>query len=212
MNQALDIKPFTLGDWMTNCYILTAPSGRCWVIDAGFHPQPMLQYIESQQLTPEKIILTHAHIDHIAGLTRLHEAYRDAPILIHEAEQAFLTDPMLNLSAALAEPITAPEPTMLLHAGNTLELDGHHFEVRHTPGHSPGGITLYCAEQNLAIVGDALFAGAIGRTDFPTSDHDTLINAIKTQLMSLPDDTQVLPGHGPATTIGQERAANPFLR
>jgi glyoxylase-like metal-dependent hydrolase (beta-lactamase superfamily II) len=211
MSDALTIKTFTLGDWMTNCYVLAAGS-RCWIIDAGFQPRLMLQYIQKNNLTPEKIILTHAHVDHIGGLTQVSAAHPNAPILIHEAEQQFPTDPMLNLSAALAEEIVAPEPTQLLTVGQMLELNGHHFEVRHTPGHSPGGITLYCAEQRLALVGDALFAAGIGRTDFPTADHKTLIDSIKNQLMALPDDTRVLPGHGPATTIGEERANNPFLQ
>ena len=93
-----------------------------------------------------------------------------------------------------------------------MELGDLAFEIRHTPGHSPGGITLYDASHRVALVGDTLFAGSIGRTDFPTSDHDQLIQAITMQLLTLPDDTQVLCGHGPPTTIGQERLSNPFLR
>jgi len=211
MADYLTIETFTLGDWMTNCYVVTA-GGACWIVDAGFSPKSMLDYVRDQGVTPELIVLTHAHVDHIGGLGQVQRAYPEAPILIHEAEAAFATDPMLNLSAALSEQIVAPEPTRLLQAGEVLSLAGHDFEVRHTPGHSPGGIALYCQKQGVALVGDALFAGGIGRTDFPTSDHATLIKAIKTQLMSLPDETRVLPGHGPATIIGQERATNPFLQ
>jgi glyoxylase-like metal-dependent hydrolase (beta-lactamase superfamily II) len=212
MSNDLTIKAFTLGEWMTNCYIVAAPSGACWIVDAGFNPRMMLDYVREQSLSPQMIILTHAHVDHIGGLDQIHRAHPEAPILIHRAEREFLTDPMLNLSAVLASEVVAPEPTRLLEAGESLELAGHAFEVRHTPGHSPGGITLYEPSEKVALVGDALFAGGIGRTDFPTADHDTLIQAIKRELLSLPDDTRVLPGHGPATTIGDERATNPFLR
>jgi glyoxylase-like metal-dependent hydrolase (beta-lactamase superfamily II) len=212
MPDDLQIQCFTLGDWMTNCYLVVAPSGHCWIVDAGFRPAPMLEAISDQNLTPQCIILTHAHVDHIAGLSQVHQAYPKVPMLIHAAERAFLTDPMLNLSAALADEIIAPEATNTLQAGQTLSLDDFTFEIRHTPGHSPGGITLYDGKQGVALVGDALFAGGIGRTDFPTSDHNTLINAIESQLMSLPDQTRVLPGHGPETTIGQERVTNPFLQ
>jgi glyoxylase-like metal-dependent hydrolase (beta-lactamase superfamily II) len=212
MSNALHIETFPLGEWMTNCYVVAAASGDCWIVDTGFSPRPMLEAIERQGLTPRRILLTHAHVDHIGGLAQVQQAYPDLPIFIHEAEQAFPTDPMLNLSAALTEEIVAPEPTGILQHGQTLELDSYSFEVRHTPGHSPGGITLYCQQQGVALVGDALFAGGIGRTDFPTSDHATLIEAIKTQLMTLPDETRVLPGHGPETTIGHERNTNPFLQ
>ena len=219
----IHIETFCLGDWMTNCYVVHPPESRetqpdrdrapggCWLIDAGFNPQVMIRYIQDRQLTPEKMILTHAHVDHIAGLQDIRQAWPDIPILIHEAERDFLADAALNLSIALADPVVAPEATDTLAHGQTFDLAGIGFEIRHTPGHSPGGITLYQPDAKVALVGDALFAGSIGRTDFPTSDHHTLIAAIKAQLLSLPDDTRVLSGHGPETTIGHERASNPFL-
>ncbi len=209
----LVVRGFPLGDWQTNCFVVHAKAGRdCWIIDAGFEPQPLIDYIQQQQLTPRLIVQTHAHVDHIAGLAALRALWLDTPILIHEAERDFLTDPMLNLSIALADPIVAPPADRLLQHGEELELDGLTFTIRHTPGHSPGGITLYCPAAGVALVGDALFAGSIGRTDFPTSDHQTLMDAIHNQLLTLPDDTHILPGHGPASTIGQERRTNPFLR
>ncbi len=212
MAPPLHYKRFCLGQWATNCYVVWVDSQRCWIVDAGFEPDPMVRYIQSHQLEPQQIILTHAHVDHIAGLDAIRSLWPRLPILIHAAEQDFLTEPMLNLSAALDVPVVAPAATASLDHGHRLELDGVSFEVRHTPGHSPGGITLYQADVSLALVGDALFAGGIGRTDFPTSDHATLIQSIQSQLYSLPDDTRVLTGHGPQTSIGRERTTNPFVR
>lgn len=225
----LKIERFALGDWQTNCYVVypihprTRETGGafeggasgggppCWIVDAGFNPQPMIQFIKSHGLEPQRVVLTHAHVDHIGGLAQVKQAWPDLPVLIHEAERTFLEDPTLNLSAFLDEPLYAPPATGTIRHGDVLELDELAFEVRHTPGHSPGGVTLYQAKAGVALVGDALFAGSIGRTDFPTSDHDALIRSIHQQLLTLPDGTRVLPGHGPATTIGRERASNPYL-
>ena len=206
----LKIQTFILGQWQTNCFVLSVGND-CWIVDAGFDPEPMLDAIDEQGLTVKQVVLTHAHLDHIAGLHTVRHRYPDVPILVHADEEEFLTDTRLNLSAAIIDPVVAPEATGLLHHGETLELNGVSFEVRHTPGHSPGGITLVQPHHSVAIVGDTLFAGSIGRFDFPTSDGPRLMQSISEQLMTLPDDTQVLPGHGPSTTIGQERASNPYL-
>jgi glyoxylase-like metal-dependent hydrolase (beta-lactamase superfamily II) len=207
---SLKIQTFTLGQWQTNCFVLSVDKA-CWIVDAGFDPEPMLDAIDEQGLTVEKVVLTHAHLDHIAGLHTVRHRYPDVPIYVHADEQDFLTDTRLNLSAAIIDPVVAPEATDLMHHGEQLELNGVTFDIRHTPGHSPGGITLVQADNNLAIVGDTLFAGSIGRFDFPTSDGPRLMQSINEQLMSLPDDTRVWPGHGPATTVGYERANNPYL-
>ena len=224
----LTIKCFTLGPWMTNCYVLhrtpaeAKPGARkadrgqpvagapCWIVDAGFAPAPLIQYLKDRRLQPAKVIITHAHLDHIAGLFEIQQEFPGIEILIHAAEKDFLTDPELNLSAAMDEEVVAPPATGLLEHGQVLALEGVPFEVRHTPGHSPGGISLIQAQAAVALVGDALFAGSVGRTDFPGSDHQTLIDSIRTQLFTLPDATQVLSGHGPPTTIGQEKRHNPY--
>ncbi len=208
----LTIKTFCLGDWMTNCYVVHTRGGsNCWIIDCGFEPQSMLDYIGSHELHPQQVILTHAHVDHIAGLETLRTAWPNVPILVHPAEQSALTDPIGNLSAALAEPVIAPAATGTIDSSGQLKLADTAFEVRHTPGHSPGGITLYSANEQVAFVGDVLFAGSIGRHDFPGCSLGQLIKSIRRQLMTLPDETRVFPGHGMETSIGRERMENPFI-
>ena len=207
----LRIETFCLGEWMTNCYVV-AVGDRCWIVDAGFAPEPMLQFVEQHQLAVDKIVLTHAHVDHVGGLAETAERFPGTAILIHAAERDFPANPELNLSAFIAMPIQAPEPTGTVEHGQRLDLNGCAFEVRHTPGHSPGGITLYQADHAVALVGDTLFDGSIGRHDFPTSNFADLESSIREQLYTLPDDTRVLPGHMAETTIGKEKATNPFVR
>lgn len=208
----LSIDTFTLGTYQTNCYVVSRPGGNAWLIDVGQHPQPMFDHVEQAGLTVEKIILTHAHVDHVAGLAEATQRYPGVPIYIHDAERDFPGDASLNLSIYIAQPLVAPDPTDTLAHGDTLELDGITFEVRHTPGHSPGGITLYQPDHAVALVGDTLFANSIGRFDFPTSDGPLLMRSIHEQLLTLPDDTRVLPGHNAETTVGHERTHNQYLR
>lgn len=202
---------FTLGPFQTNCYVVEH-AGDCWFIDASFGPGPMVAHARSRGLAPRALIFTHAHADHIAGAGEIVRAFPGLGVMIHRAEERWLTDAGENLSAGMGMPITAPPATRLLEDGEVLTLAGQAWKVIHTPGHSPGGITLFQAEEGLAIVGDALFAGSIGRTDFPGSDFATLERSIRTRLYTLPEATRVLAGHGPATTIGRERLSNPFVR
>ncbi len=207
------VEGFTLGPFETNCYVIRVPGhAGCWIIDAGFDPGVLIDRVRELGLPPEALILTHAHADHMAGVGEVRAAFREVPILIHAAERDWLGEPVLNLSEAYGVPVTAPGPDRLLEAGQELSLGPSRWRVLHTPGHSPGGITLHGAEAGIAMVGDALFAGSIGRADLPGGDIETLARSIREQLYTLPDSTVIHPGHGPASTIGRERRTNPFIR
>ncbi|HHN78942.1 MAG TPA: MBL fold metallo-hydrolase [Phycisphaerales bacterium] len=211
------IETFSLGPYQTNCYIVRGiprdgEQEKCWVADVGFEPEPMLDRLETLGLIPEAFILTHAHLDHIAGLFEARRRFPGIPIWIHEAEKDWLTDDRQNLSAFSPTPVTAPPADRLLRENDNLHLAGQTWRVLHTPGHSPGGISLYCDAAGVCLCGDAIFNGSIGRTDFPGSDFDTLAASIRSKLYALPDDTVLYPGHGPTTTVGAEKRSNPFVR
>ena len=214
----LNIETFVEPTFGENAFVVSTADERGetagWVIDPSFPPQvdQLLKYIREQSIGIEKIILTHGHADHIAGLDRVHQAHPQVRVLIGQGDRSMLADANENLSAPFGMPLelSTPadgdlEPGMLLTLGQTA------WQVLDTSGHSPGGRSLYCAPAGLVIVGDALFAGSIGRTDFPGSNHRQLISNIRRHLLTLPDDTAVYSGHGPVTFIGNERKSNPFL-
>ena len=203
-----------LGPFETNCYLVYVPGtgNPCWIVDASFEPGAMVDRVRALGLKPAALLLTHAHVDHIAGVDEILDAFPGTPVLIHPAEKGWLGNPMLNLSAGAGVRITARGPDRLLEEGQELELSGTRWKVLHTPGHSPGGVTFYNPVQNAALVGDALFAGSIGRTDFPGSDHEQLAGSIRRNLYTLPESTTIYPGHGPTSTIGREKRSNPFVR
>ena len=198
--------------WQTNSYVISAEgTDKCWIIDAGFEPQAMIDDIKENQLKPEFLIFTHAHLDHIAGTSALLEAFPGLKTGIAAEEAGFLTDPQKNLSAMSGMNITAPEADFILEDGQEIILNDAVFRVITTPGHSPGGICFYQKEAALLFCGDTLFHGSVGRYDFPGSDGRTLFKSIKEKLLILPEETRAFPGHGGETTIGSEKKHNPFL-
>ena len=210
---ATRIEAFALGDLATNAYLLhRGPGHPATVIDPGQRPGPLLSRIATLGLTVERVVLTHAHADHIAGLAELRDLHPGCAIEVHAAEASYLQDPEHNLSAWIGMPLVAPAATGHLTPapGSTTRMAGLDWHVLPTPGHSPGGLSFHQPEFGVAIVGDTLFAGGLGRTDFPHSDPAAFAASVRL-LLTLPDATRVLPGHGPETTIGRERVTNPHL-
>jgi glyoxylase-like metal-dependent hydrolase (beta-lactamase superfamily II) len=173
--------------------------------------QPLLKFLERGKLTPAAVILTHGHIDHIAGVEALRKKFPSILIYIHKLDAEMLGDTNVNLSILTGSPFAAGKADYLIDEEDTIDKAGIRLRVIHTPGHTPGGICLYSEKDGIIFVGDTLFAGSIGRTDFPNGDMKKLIEGIKHKLLVLPDDTVVYPGHGPETTIGREKTDNPFL-
>lgn len=206
----LTLRCFPLGPLQANCYLLS--DGRAAVlVDPGDEPERLLAVLRAEGLTLEAIWLTHAHFDHVGAVEGITQAI-DVPVYLHPADQPLYAQ--ARLAAArwgipLVQPTKPPTP---LAAGGTLSFGGAAVECRYTPGHAPGHIAFYIPALNSVIAGDALFAGSIGRTDLPGGNYGQLIASIERELLTLPDDTVVYPGHGPATTIGQERRNNPFLQ
>jgi hydroxyacylglutathione hydrolase len=211
---AIRLHAFELGRCATNAYVVAPETGggdMCWIVDPGEGPEPLLRFLQGSSLQPAAIVCTHAHADHIAGIDRVRAVVGPVPILAHALEASWFEDPMLNLSQFIGEPVSVSGPTGSLQDGQALQLGPLSWRVLHTPGHSPGSVTLWCPEEKVALVGDTLFRDSIGRIDFPTSDPDAMRDSLHRVLMGLPDDTRVFPGHGPDTTIGRERRSNPFL-
>ncbi len=198
-----------LGPLGTNCYLAwDNGSLEAVVIDPGGEPERVIAALSERRLRVVAIINTHGHGDHIAA-NREVKAATGAPILIHQADAPMLEDPELNLSALYGLPVTSPPADGFLVPGGKVAVGAVEFEVLHTPGHTPGGVSLYGA--GVVFTGDALFACSVGRWDLPGGDEDLLIGAIRERLLTLPGETVVLSGHGQNTTIGEEQACNPFL-
>lgn len=199
-------------EFMTNCFILgDEQTHQAIIIDPGGDADKILKQVGSMGLNVTAIVNTHAHVDHIGAMREIKEA-TGAQIMMHKDELPLLqaASRMGRLFGIRIE--QPPDPDKYLSEGEEISLgNGISLSVLETPGHSPGGISLVTKDKKLCFAGDSLFAGSIGRTDLPGGDYHTLISSIKTKLLPLGDDVKVLPGHGPATTVGAERRYNPFL-
>ncbi|WP_030484180.1 MBL fold metallo-hydrolase [Nocardioides aequoreus] len=219
------IAGFPAGPWGTNCYVAaTGPGSECVVIDPGKDAAAgVAQVVREQRLKPVAVLVTHGHVDHMWCVAPVAGAY-DATAWIHPDDRHLLTDPMAGISPETAgmllggdHEFVEPDDVAELSDGQRLQLAGLDFVVDHTPGHTQGSVTFRSPyeQQEVSEVmfsGDLLFAGSIGRTDLPGGDHPTMLRSLREKVLTLPDDIVVLPGHGEQTSIGQERATNPFLR
>ncbi len=212
-NTEMKILCLPVGPLQANCYLVADNDGRAGVIDPGGDPDKIISAIEREGWVPEAVINTHNHIDHVAANRKIMEHYR-IPLLIHRADAPGLRDPNLNLSALGFGRLDSPPPDRELDDGDEISLGSLRLQVLATPGHSPGSISLLCPAGNgpgVVFTGDTLFAGSVGRTDFPGGSLDRLVSSIRDRLLILPDDTVVLPGHGERSTIGEEKRGNFFL-
>lgn len=198
-----------------NSYIVHAEGQtEAVVIDPGFEPEPIFAYLREHGLSLVAILNTHGHADHIASNQAMKSAYPDAPLIIGTNEAELLTNPNANVSGLFGVPLTSPEADQFVNEGDVLELAGLRWHVLDIPGHSPGHVVFVLHDESPTRVfgGDVLFADSIGRTDFPYGNIQQLLDGIRAKLWPLPDDTIVYPGHYQPTTVGHEKATNPYVR
>ena len=218
------IAGFPAGPWGTNCYVAaTGPGNECVVIDPGKDAaEGVAEVVREHRLKPVAVLVTHGHVDHMWCVAPVAGTY-DATAWIHPADRHLLANPMAGMSRETTQMLLGgryefaePDDVQELGDGQELELAGLRFVVDHAPGHTEGSVTFRSPYERADVSevmfsGDLLFAGSIGRTDLPGGDHPTMLRSLASKVLTLPDDVVVLPGHGEQTSIGRERATNPFL-
>lgn len=210
----LSIATFVSAPFAENAYVLhLAGRDDCVVIDPGADFEQIIEYIEAQKLTPSVLLLTHGHLDHIEGNEGLKQRWPECRIVIGRIDEPKLSNPALNMSKLFGLRVISPPADQLLEDNEIFSAAGMEFEARWIPGHSSGHLVYVMRDQQPMCVlgGDVLFAGSVGRTDFADGDAKTLFDGIHKRLFTLPDDTVVFPGHGPATTIGDEKETNRYV-
>lgn len=213
----MKIDRLVLGAYQNNCYIVrkNEQTKDCLIIDTGLRAKSLITFLKENALRPQALIITHGHADHIAGIAPLKENFPQIKVCIYRDDAHMLSCPQSNLSALTWMEVTSKPADIIFDREEDVEFANIKLRIIHTPGHSPGGICLYNSDEKVLFSGDTLFAGSIGRTDFPGFDaqkcQEQLIANIRNKLLILPDDTTVLSGHGETTTIKQEKLHNPFL-
>jgi glyoxylase-like metal-dependent hydrolase (beta-lactamase superfamily II) len=207
------VRAFTGGGFAENGYLaVCVESGVAVLVDPGGSAPQMTAAVEAEGLELAAVLLTHAHLDHIEGVHVVRAAFPSAPIWLHPHDRAlYMALPRQAAAFGLPMPAEQPVPDQELAHGQRLSFGSSAFEVRHTPGHAAGHVIFVAEGRELALVGDVIFQGSIGRTDLPGGDFYTLMRSIREQVLTLPDDAVLYPGHGPTTTVRDERLGNPFL-
>lgn len=210
---SLEIVSFTLGPAQTNAYLIADPdTTEAAVIDPSWDGHLILAEAQKRAWRIGHLWYTHAHFDHIGGAAAIADALNPLPLVaLHPDDHVLWRAGGGGRMFGLAiDP--GPEPSIDFIHGQTLRLGSNIFEVRYTPGHTPGHVILYCASENVCFCGDLIFAHSVGRTDLPGGNWDTLVRSIREQIYSLPENTRLLSGHGPETTVGEEKVSNPFVQ
>lgn len=208
----MKIMYMVLGPFMTNTYILyDEGTMEGIVVDPSFSPEQYIRVLQEKKIRLSSIFLTHAHVDHMAGMNALRKAFPEAQMYMDKRDQGGLRNADMNLSAMFPSPTLVADADRWVRDGDIIHACGTSFQVIDTAGHTPGGISFYAPKEGIVFTGDSLFQGSVGRTDFPGGDFKELIGNIRKNLFVLPDSTVVLSGHGDKTTIGEEKRNNPFL-
>ena len=207
----MEIECFTGGSFSQNGYVAWCEAtGQCVIVDPGAAAPDMIASIEARAGEVAGILLTHAHLDHVEGLGVVRD-YTDVPTYLHAADREMFDNlPTQAAMLGLSAPQLAP-PEREIEDGGSFRFGESVFKVIHTPGHSLGHVILYAEDDGLALVGDLVFAGSVGRTDLPGGDYQALFRSIRDHVLTMPGETRLFPGHGPATTVEHERTTNPFL-
>lgn len=207
----MTVKEFQVGVVGTNCFLaVNSGTNETLVIDPGDDAAVLADYIDKNQLRPIAVLLTHGHFDHCMAAQQIAEQY-GISIYVHEDDKQTMENPAYNCCGMIGKHLIFHADMYFHGETDHLSMAGFEIEVYHTPGHTPGGVCLYIKDEGILFSGDTLFCESVGRTDFPKGSMSQLVRSIHEKLLSLPNDTKVLPGHGEWTTIGHERQRNPFL-